>query len=303
MNEKKGILLESGTGEIEILEFVINNRHYAINVIKTKEILKIDNITKLPNSKAAIAGISLVRGDVITVIDLKYVLGKEKQSDVKESMTLLCEFNKSKVAFLVDKVLGIRRIGWNQIKKPNEITDNSLVVGNIIMDEKILMLLDFEKIVIDLMSSYGVYEQNIEKINYNRDRADVKLILADDSTTIRSMLSDVLTKAGYTNLTFFDDGKQVLDHLNKLKEKNHEKFLEYVDALITDIEMPQLDGHTLTRRIKEDKILNKLPVIIFSSLITDDLHHKGESVGADAQMSKPDIDNLVELIDNYTISR
>ncbi|TCO68994.1 chemotaxis protein [Marinisporobacter balticus] len=303
MKDQAGILLESGTGEVEVLEFVVANKHYAINVIKTKEIFQVDNITKLPNISAAIAGMTLVRGKTITLIDLKYVLEKEKGLSNEKNRALLCEFNKTEVAFVVDRVIGIHRIGWNQIEKPDEIVSDSLVIGNIVMDGKILMLLDFEKIFMDMRSSYGGYEEGIEKIEYNKARSAVRLLLADDSTTIRTMLKDVLTESGYTNLTFFNDGEETFNYLrNQTKEKGKEIF-KYVDALITDIEMPQMDGHTLTRKIKEDPILRDLPVIIFSSLITDDLHHKGESVGAEAQMSKPDIDQLVDLIDKYTLKK
>ncbi|WP_053955943.1 chemotaxis protein [Inediibacterium massiliense] len=300
MKENKGILLESGTGEVEVLEFVVEDKHYAINVIKTKEIFEVKNITNIPNTNPSIAGVTLVRGKTITLVDLKYVLEKKKIDQQTNKMALLCEFNKTQVAFLVDKVLGIHRIGWNKLEKPDDILDNSLVIGNIVMDDKILMLLDFEKIIMDMRSSYGNYEKPIQNITPNEKRSQARLILADDSTMIRSMLQDVLAKAGYTNLTFFNDGEQVLEHLKILSQKYGKEFIKYVDALITDIEMPQMDGHTLTRKIKEDYILNELPVIIFSSLITEDLHHKGESVGADAQMSKPDIDSLVKVIDNCT---
>lgn len=303
MKDKKGILLESGTGEVEILEFVVANKHYAINVIKTKEIFQVNNITKIPKTSSSIAGMTLIRGKAITLIDLKHVLEKERVANIEKSMALFCQFNRTEVAFVVDKVIGIHRIGWNQIEKPDGIVSDSNVIGNIIMDDNILMLLDFEKIFMDMRTSYGGYNKGIEKIQYDKKRSDVRLLLADDSVTIRSMLKDVLTEAGYTNLIFCDDGQQALDYLENLSKEKGESFLEYVDALITDIEMPQMDGHTLTRKIKEDKVLCDLPVIIFSSLITGDLYHKGESVGADAQMSKPDIDHLVDLIDKYTLKK
>jgi two-component system chemotaxis response regulator CheV len=307
MNEKKGILLESGTGEVEVLEFIVGHKHYAINVVKTKEIFQVSNITQIPNTSPSVAGMTLIRGKTVTLIDLKHVLENQKESDIQKNMSLLCEFNKTEVAFLVDKVVGIHRIGWNQIEKPDKIVGDSQVIGNIVMDKNILMLLDFEKIFMDISSpnktSYGGYDKGIEKIHYNKKRSDVKLVLADDSTTIRNLLKDVLTEAGYTNLIFFDDGQQTYNYLNNLAKERKERFLEDIDVLITDIEMPQMDGHTLTRKIKEDPILGSLPVIIFSSLITNDLHHKGKSVGADAQMSKPEIDNLVTLIDKYTLNK
>ena len=298
MEDYKGILLESGTGELEILEFEVEGRKYAINVIKVKEILSINSLNKIPNSHPAISGITLVRGDVISVIDMKYVL--DKKPTVEDSrMTLLCEFNNLKVAFLVDKVIGIHRIKWEDIKKPDSIIENSLIIGNINYQNNILILLDFEKIVIDISPSTGISEERLGGIDAKENRMNKKIMLADDSPLIRKLLKDVLTKAGYSNLTFFNDGLAAYEYLEALKEKMGDNFKQNVNLLVTDIEMPQLDGHTLTKRIKTDKVLKSLPVVIFSSLITGDLRHKGHAVGADAQMSKPEIGRLIELIDGF----
>lgn len=296
MKENEGILLESGTGEFEILKFTVNGKFYAINVIKVREILQIDKLSEVPNSPEAISGITLVRGEVVTVIDLKYVLEKSHFETSSHKMTLLCEFNKLKVAFLVDEVLGIHRIGWNQMQKPDDILNATLVIGNINLDNAIYMMLDFEKIVMDISPQTGITTARIAGLEA-KDRSKVELMLADDSPMIRQVLKDTLSYAGFTRLRFFDDGQDALDYLTALADRKGGDFTEDVQLLITDIEMPQLDGHTLTRRIKEHKTLKKLPVIIFSSLITDSLKHKGDSVGADAQMSKPEIGKLVLLID------
>lgn len=124
------------------------------------------------------------------------------------------------------------------------------------------------------------------------------MLLVDDSSMIRHVLKDTLTQAGFVKMRFFDDGQQALDYLMDLAERKGSDFAVEVHLLITDIEMPRLDGHALTRRVKEHAILRKLPVIIFSSLITDSLKHKGESVGADAQLSKPEVEKLVNVIDD-----
>lgn len=290
------ILLESGTGEVEILEFVINDKHYGINVVKVKEVLDTDNLTQIPQSHPAIAGLILYRDEIIALVNLKYVLGGS--SDIsKKNTIILCEFNQSKVAFNIDSMVGIHRIGWDKITKPDTLYANSLVIGNIMLNDKIIFLLDFEKIVTDINPKVGISEDRIADIKF-KDRSHIKLALADDSFLIRTLLKDTLTKAGFDKLKFFDDGEQALNYLLKLAEEKKNNFTEEVQILITDIEMPRMDGLTLTRKIKEHKILKNLPVIVFSSLITDDLAHKGKSVGADAQMSKPEIGNLVNLIDN-----
>ena len=292
------ILLESGTGEVEILEFIINNKFYAINIIKVKEVINANNLTKLPESHPAIAGLTLYRDKIITLIDLRYVLEKQHKNEI-ESPIILCEFNKIEVAFSIDSIVGVHRIKWEQITKPDDISTNSLVIGNIVLSNKIILMLDFEKIVTDISPSTGISEDRIVDIDY-KDRSNVKLVLADDSPLIRKLLNDTLIKAGFVNLKIFNDGKQALDYLLDLVSKKGIEFMEDVQVLITDIEMPQMDGHTLTRKIKEHVILRKLPVILFSSLITGDLKHKGEAVGADAQLSKPEIAELVSCIDGFT---
>lgn len=293
------ILLETGTGEVEILEFIVNGKNYGINVIKVREVLEIDNLTKLPLTHPSVAGLTLSRGEVLTLINLKYVL--DKQGDVDENANvIICEFNQTKVGFIFDEIRGIHRISWKDIKKPEHMSSNELVIGNVIFDNRIILLLDFEKIVTDINPEVGITDSKMLEIT-PQDRSHVKLILADDSALIRSLIKNTLTKAGYRDMKFFNDGEEALNYLTNLAKEKKENFVEDAHIMITDIEMPQMDGHSLTRAIKEHPILNALPVIIFSSLITPDLKHKGKAVGADAQMSKPEIGRLVSLIDELSI--
>ncbi|SFC28191.1 chemotaxis protein [Clostridium uliginosum] len=291
------ILLESGTGELEIIDFIVNDTHYAINVVKVKEIIEMptNSLTKLPDPKPEIAGLILCREEILTLINLKYIITKQTTQNMG-SKVIVCEFNKVKVAFNIDDVVGVHRIKWNEIRKPDDLSENSLAVGNILLNGKVIIMLDFEKIVTDICPSSGISEDKLVKVEY-KDRSDVKLVLADDSALIRKLLKNTLTKAGFKDLRVFDDGKQTLDFLKGLAEEKGADFTQDAQILITDIEMPQMDGLTLTRKIKEDEILKELPVVIFSSLITDTLKHKGESVKADAQLSKPEIKELVDVID------
>lgn len=291
------ILLESGTGELEVIEFIVNGNHYVINVVKVKEVIAMPNngLTTLPDPKPEIAGLILCRDEILTLVDLKYILSKKVTKNLG-SKVIVCEFNKIKVSFSIDDIVGVHRIKWSEIRKPDDLSENSLAVGNILLNGKVLIMLDFEKIVTDICPSVGISEDKLIEVDY-KDRSDVKVVLADDSALIRRLLKETLTKAGFKNLRIFDDGKQALDYLEGLVEKHGENFRRYAEILITDIEMPQLDGLTLTRKIKEDEILRKLPVIIFSSLITQELRHKGESVKADAQLSKPEVNELVDTVD------
>ncbi len=289
------ILLESGTGELEVLEFIIGGKNYVINIIKVKEVDECNGITPIPQAPPEIGGLILCRDEIITLVDLKYIL--EGKKDLQDNCTIIiCEFNNLKVAFNIDQIVGVHRIKWEEIRKPSVITPTSLVIGNIVLGEKILLLLDFEKIVTDINPNVGISKERINDIAY-KDRSNVKILMADDSVLIRSLLKETLNKAGFTKLKTFDDGKEVLNYLENLVAQKGEDFKDDVDLIVTDIEMPQMDGHTLTRKIKEHPILKSLPIIIFSSLITKELEHKGKSVGANAQLSKPEVSNLVDCID------
>ena len=121
-------------------------------------------------------------------------------------------------------------------------------------------------------------------------------MVAEDSVFLRQLISETMEEAGYKNVLMFENGEELWKFLKNMEQNTPEK-LQEISLIITDIEMPQMDGHALTRKIKEDPNLQQLPVIIFSSLITPDLRHKGETVGANAQISKPEIAELVKRID------
>lgn len=293
---EESILLDVGTGELEVIVFVVNGNSYCINVLKAREIIQLNEVRPAADQNKSILGLTNVRDQVMTVVDLSYILDK-KQTDLAErKMALVCEFNKKQVMFAVDSIAGIQRIKWSDITKPDSLVRASLAVGNILTDNGILLMLDFEKIIADL--SKDQMAEMKSGIVLKQERQSKRIYMADDSKTIRELLKETLGAAGYTNIVEFDNGKDVLEAIYSLREKYGSRFNEEIDLLITDIEMPILDGHTVTRKIKEDSILNALPVVIFSSLITADLHHKGEKVGADRQISKPSIGELVEAVDS-----
>lgn len=294
---KQSVLLDVGTGELEVIIFTVNHNRYCINVLKAREIIQLNDVRPSTDSSQNILGITNVRDKVMTVIDLGYILDKKPTELTGKKMALVCEFNRKQMMFAVDGIEGIRRVKWADITKPDQLLRESLAVGNILTDEGILLMLDFEKIITDISKEENPYVRGQKEISNKSDRASKRIYIADDSKTIRSLLQSVLESAGYTNIHSFDNGQEVLNALHVLKEKHGANFNKEIDLLITDVEMPILDGHTVTRRIKEDNILCTLPVIIFSSLISDELYHKGEAVGADAQISKPAIHELVDAVD------
>jgi two-component system, chemotaxis family, chemotaxis protein CheV len=296
MNDSQGILLESGTNELEIVEFEIQNSKFGINVIKVKEIIQPAPVTPIPHSHSYVKGIIQLRGEVLPVIDMAVVLGLSGV-DSNQSKYIVAEFNKQKVVFHVDNVTKIHRISWDQIEKPSDMysSGNTQIIGVIKRGEEMILLVDFESIVMEINPDSGIHVDQVKKLGV-RERQNKKLVVAEDSPLLRKLLNDTLKEAGYDTVEFFENGKDALAYLESLA-KEVEDIAEHIQLVITDIEMPQMDGHHLTRRIKDHEKLSKLPVIIFSSLITDDLKHKGEKVGAEEQVSKPEITELVLKID------
>lgn len=292
------ILLESGTNELEVLEFTVSNIHYGINVAKVLEIMPYEEVTPIPNSHPFVEGIFMPRDTIISVINLKKCLGCEVNENDKEGLLFITNFNNLNTAFHVDSVQGIHRVSWEDINSPDSTitSDNGggSATGVLKYEDRLIVILDFEKIVASINSETSLKVSDLD--NYvSEDRSHSPIIIAEDSKMLMKMIKDSLIKAGYTNLILNYNGKDAYDKLIEYKEEGN--VLEKVHCIITDIEMPKMDGHRLCKLVKSDDVLKKIPVIIFSSLINSDVRKKGESVGADEQLTKPEIGQLVDAVD------
>lgn len=290
------ILLESGTNELEVLEFSVGGNFYGINVAKVKEILTMQTITPIPNSHPCIEGMFMPRGDIITVMNLFEILGFDHESSASD-MLIITNFNNLNIGFHVEQVMGIHRVSWKDIVKP-DVTINAngtgMATGIIKNGEKLILILDFERIVEDICPETSLRVSEIDALG-ERQRSEVPIVIAEDSPMLSAMIHDSLGKAGYTNLKLCNNGKEAWDMICTLKKNNG---IQYgMKLLITDIEMPEMDGHRLLRLVREDEALKDVPVVIFSSLINEDMKRKGEQLGANAQVSKPEIGDLVHIID------
>lgn len=298
------ILLEAGTNELEIVEFLLEESssegeyrgHYGVNVAKVLEIIRMPTITELPEvSHPSVLGAFNQRSKIIPLVDLSMWLGKERV-EKEPPKVIVTEFNNVTTAFLVSSVNRIHRISWEQVEPPNKymatVSGNS-ITGVVRMDERIIFILDLERVVADLNPNLALRLD--EAVDFKSEKI-YRALVADDSGMIRQMLADLLTKAGFEVETVHD-GKEAWDRLNEIKLKAAEAdrpLHDFLQVVISDIEMPSIDGHNLTKRIKTDPVLQVLPVVLFSSLINDKLRHKGESVGADDQVSKPEVTELAQ---------
>ena len=236
---------------------------------------------------------------MITVIDLKNSLQRGQSEE--GGLFIVTNFNKLDIAFHVEQVIGIHRVSWTEIIKPDVTISNSedgISTGIIKMNGKLIIILDFEKIVADINPETGLKIAEIDALG-ERTRNDVPILIAEDSPLLNKLIVDSLKRAGYHNLIHTENGQEAWDIICDCKKKG--TLNEHVQCVITDIEMPLMDGHRLTRLIKEDSEMKDIPVVIFSSLVNDDMRRKGDSLGADAQLSKPEIGNLIKIIDKLVL--
>jgi two-component system chemotaxis response regulator CheV len=303
------ILLESGGNELEIIEFYIEEQlpdgktycgYYAMNVAKVLEIIRMPEVTSVPSKHdKAVLGTFNLRGRVLPLVDLAQWLGKNSVPN-EAPKVIVSEFSGVVTAFLVSGVTRIHRIIWDQVEPPGHHVQSysrDSITGVVRIDEHILFILDMEKIVASMDPDHASNHFRADMVEIDAtDAHKFHLLVVDDSTSLRALIKETLDKAGYA-VTTATNGTEAWNCLQALKEQAREENLPITEKLhivISDIEMPKMDGHTLTKLIREDSELQKLPVVLFSSIITDALRYKGQSVGADDQISKPDLPGLTK---------
>ncbi|MDY0211948.1 MAG: chemotaxis protein [Desulfuromonadaceae bacterium] len=316
--QTQGILLEAGTNEFEILEYYLYGQSFGINVHKLREIIPYNSaeLTRIPESHPSVMGTLLLRGSTISLINLAAHLGKsgtlKQVGEIGSSEALLaenrpvvlvCEFNDGVVAFLVDGVDQIHRLSWAVVKPMDQFfeTYHPRFTGSVTIAQRDILIVDMEHITNEIFGDGGHYAASAEDEDLLPDkansRAEAKLFFAEDSTIIRQGILSVLRKAGYARVEGFGNGKQCLDALLKAKAEDDLPIL-----VVSDIEMPELDGLSLCKQIKEDPVMKNISVVIYSSLINDNTSHKCEEVGADAYTSKPDVTKVVRLVDRFCLN-
>ena len=295
------ILLESGTNELEIMEFTISGESFGINVAKVREIMMAQEIKKMPNAHDDVEGVFKSRDEIITVIDLGKYLNIPKGNDSSKDIFIVTHFNKLNIAFHVDAVVGIHRVSWEAINKPDRVIyggDEGVATGIAKYKDKLITILDFEKIVAEISPETSIQFESIQKLG-ERKNSDKTILIVEDSMLLSKLITECLHKAGYVNTVKADNGQEAWDYLLEAKTSG-DPIEAHVSCIVSDIEMPLMDGHRLTKLVKEDSVLKQIPVILFSSLISEEIHVKGKALGADEQITKPEIANLVSIIDRLT---
>ncbi len=302
------ILLESGTNELEIVEFQVNfydergemkPGYYGVNVAKVREIIKSpETFADVPRAHPAIVGVINLRGKIIPIINLPHWLNKQHK-DLHCDRVIITEFNRVLTGFLVHSVARIHRLSWERVESPSGLmnqAEKECVTGIVKFDDKILMLLDFERIVAEINPDTGF---NRAQFSPSAKRAGKTVFIAEDSAFIRKKVETMLRQAGY-RVFAASNGLEALHKLSNVAADAEKKGLpieRYINLIISDVEMPQMDGLHLLTKLKAHKTLKAVPVVIFSSMVTKENRTKWHSLGATDFITKPEIERLIQLVD------
>jgi len=351
MKDHDGILLESGTNEVEVLEFVLAGQGFGVNVLKVQAIEQFDpeKVTEIQLAHDSVIGTYNYRAGVITLVDLgrELAIGTgdllpaadaaaidavvdampddltadpdatvdleaaagPADEDIETRIVLVLEFNEQTTGFVVSGVNRIHRVSWNAINplSPYLASTQTKFTGSLNIEKREVLMVDMERILADILPATGdayCVDRAQAGTREATSRADIPVMLAEDSPTIRSIVTSLLNRGGYETVHAFDNGQACFEALQgfiRQAEQEGRPLTELVGAIVSDIEMPLMDGMTLCRRVKVDLGLKDMPVILFSSLINDQIALKCQSVGADGYISKPKFADLMDLVDKHCL--
>ncbi|MES2307847.1 MAG: chemotaxis protein CheV [Verrucomicrobiota bacterium] len=309
-NQRK-ILLESGTNELEVMEFSIGKQHFGVNVAKVRRLLRWDhqNVTRLDFGPPGVLGSLHFMNQQVLLIDLRSVLDiADEIVDQERQLILVCEFNHHVYAFIIDAVNRIHRVSWKSLQPVEGLISHQspYTTSSLQIEDRVIMILDMEHILSEIVPEQSIIGSTakMDSVQSNFDRATIHILFAEDSAMIRKITVEQLNKAGFTHITTKNNGKLAYEYLQELQKKSlHERkpLREYLQMVLSDIEMPEMDGLTFCKHFRENLGVKNIPFVVYSSLINDQMATKCKSVGANAWMSKPEIDKIVHIIDQSCV--
>lgn len=292
----KGILLEVGTNEVEFLLLRLGTQQYGVNVSKVCQIMIFDRakITPLPKQRPEFVGLMTFRDQSISVIDMRMHLNvKPVEHEGNTELILVTEFNRRITGFVIDAVDRIERCTWKQFEPITETVcdkDQSSVVGTVTLKDGIVIILDLETIMSTIDPAMSIEQYKDQIADAKIDRSKVSIAYCEDSALVQKLLVSSLTAAGFKNIQTFNTGADGFSYFQNNPA-------ESIDIILSDIEMPRMDGLTLCKETKSLPGYDKIPFVFFSSTINEQMQVKCRSVGGAACFSKPEIHHMVDAIE------
>lgn len=288
------VQLNSGGDEMKLLIFRLGDTLFGVNVSRVREIIEQRETIKIPHTPPSVDGIFKLRDEVLTLVKLGQHFGMEcDDSKDNERAIIIVEFNQARYGILVDAVDVIQTLRWEEIEPPSKYLSslNAPITGTARVNEKTILIADFEAITEEILGIAGA-NPITDVASGDKTTKNVRLLLADDSSTLRKSIAKILRQYGYNDLTICDNGLLAWERIHDSIDSEKGP----IDLVISDIEMPQMDGLQLTTKIKQDAKLQNVKVVLFSSLINKESLAAGKTASADALVSKPDSEEMIHAI-------
>ncbi|WP_214000101.1 chemotaxis protein CheV [Arsukibacterium sp.] len=290
-----------GQNRLELLMFKLaGQQRYGINVFKVREVLQCPALTAIPRRNKYVRGIAHIRGQTISVIDLSLATGGKPVADLRTAFIIIAEYNRSVQGFLVSSVDRIININWEAIMPPPKGTGGkqSYLTAVTEIDKELIEILDVEKILEEISPSPTTISDDIDTATISSDLGDRLILIADDSTVARNQVKRALEGLG-VKMHLVNNGREALTYLQQVAKECEASVTEKVGLLISDIEMPEMDGYTLTAEIRLDPQLKNLHVILHTSLSGVFNQQMVQKVGANDFIAKFNPDELAESVQKW----
>ncbi|OOF23920.1 MULTISPECIES: chemotaxis protein CheV [Salinivibrio] len=281
-----------GQNRLELLTFrLMRNQRFGINVFKVKEVLQCPKLTAMANLHPLVKGVAHIRGQTVSVIDMSLATGGPAIPDPENRFVIISEFNRSMQGFLVGSVERIVNMNWEKILPPPQGTGRSHYLTAVTeIDNELVEVLDVEKILNEIAPvNEEISEEVLSKRQEREESAPSQVLVADDSSVARRQVKRAVESVGY-DVILVQDGKEALDKLKEMAAEGN--IYSQLALVISDIEMPEMDGYTLTTEIRKDASLKDLHVVLHSSLSGVFNEAMVQRVGANSFIAKFDPDEL-----------
>ncbi|MEE2761841.1 chemotaxis protein CheV [Marinobacter sp.] len=287
-----------GKNRLELLMFRLRGRQmYGINVFKVKEVLQCPKLSSIPNSRSVVRGVAHIRGETIPIIDLSMSIGLPgiPQEDLATSFVIITEYNRKTQGFLVAGVDRIMNMNWEDILPPPKGAGKDVYLTAVTkIDDKLVEIIDVEKVLSEVSPLKEDVTEAVLSKSADRVPGHLPILVVDDSSVARRQIERCLTAIGMEVVTK-NDGKQAHEYLKDIT-RDGSKARDHLALIISDVEMPEMDGYTLVTRCKEDPALSEMFIMLHTSLSGVFNRAMVQKVGADDFMAKFSPDELAERV-------
>ncbi len=285
-----------GQNRLELLLFRLDSKQlYGINVFKVKEVLQCPKLTIMPKSSPVVRGVANIRGGTIPILDLSMATGRAGLADLESSFVIITEYNTKVQGFLVRSVERIVNMNWEEIHPPPKGTGRDHYLTAVThLDQQLVEIIDVEKILAEVAPVSEVITAGVIDVATQGKAVTKHVLIVDDSSVARKQVTRCLQSVG-VEVTALNDGRQALDFLRKLADEGKRPEEEFI-MLISDIEMPEMDGYTLTAEIRADSRMQKLHILLHTSLSGVFNQAMVKKVGADDFLAKFRPDDLASRV-------